>query len=188
MDDFSFLLAPDDFNQAPETDFYIAMAVDVNSNGVRLLFAGDGGATTKYYKCLNSASISIGQRVVVMKISGTYVVLGTIGGGSGDVEIITNTSDIFSSITSGFTVSSPRLARYGKIAMFTTLITASTAGDTTNWKTWATLKDGNRPCIQTLANCQATTYCIIGTDGTIKFSLKESADYQYRISATYILA
>lgn len=187
MDDFELLDVIKN-NKTLTTEFYIAMAVNVTSSGVRLLFAGESNATSKYYKCLGSANVSIGDRVVVMKQSGTYIVLGTIGGGSGDIEIITNSSDIFSSITSGFTVSSPRLARYGKIAMFTTLITPSAAGDTSNWKTWATLKSGMRPCIQTLADCQATTYCIIGTDGTIKFSLKESANYQYRISATYLLA
>ena len=189
MDDFSLIDIPQKLNKAPETDFYIATVAGVSSSGVRLLFAGESSATSKYYKCLDSANVSTGDRVVAMKQSGTYIVLGTIGrSGSDNVEITTNSSDIFSSITSGFTVLNPVFAKYGKVAMFTTLIKASSAGSTTDWKVWATLKSGKRPCMVTLAKCQATNFCEINTNGQIQFSLKESANYNYRISATFLLA
>ena len=189
MDDFSLVDVPKKLSKAPDTEFYLATVAGVGASGVRLLFAGESSATSKYYKCLGSANVSTGDRVVVMKQSGTYIVLGTIGGsGSEAVEITTNASDIFSSITSGFSVLSPVFARCGKVAMLTALIKASSAGTTTDWKVWATLKSGKRPCMVTLAKCQATNFCEINTNGQIQFSLKESANYNYRISAIYLLS
>ena len=115
----------------------------------------------------------------------------TIGqGGTGATGIVkvTGSAGIFSSVASGFSVSSAVYAQWGKLAMVTALFVPSAAGTTTNWKTWATLASGKRPAAEIAADCSATTYCLIGTDGAITLSLKESANVGYRVSATYLLA
>ena len=115
----------------------------------------------------------------------------TIGqGGTGSTGLykVTGSSGIFSSVASGFSVSSAVYAQWGKLAMVTALFVPSAAGTTTNWKTWATLASGKRPAAEIAADCSATTYCLIGTDGAIRLSLNESANVGYRVSATYVLA
>lgn len=173
-----------------KAEFYLATVTDwyPSTREAQIILDGDDSKMTKRYKTACGA-VTVNSRVVVMKQSGTYVILGMLDAESSNaVEITTNSSDIFSSIASGFTVSNPMFAKYGKVAMFTTIIRASAAGDTTGWKTWATLKSGKRPCVTVLGNCQSTNFCEFGTDGTIKMAFKEIADFNYRISATYILA
>ena len=166
-------------------EFYLATVTSYNSDGAKIRLDGQDTAMMKRFRTL-CGPVESGARVVAMKMSGTFIVLGPLDGN--DTYITTTISEIFSSITSGFSVSSATYAQYGKLAMFTMLITPEAAGSTTDWKTWATLKSGKRPASLIIGNCQATTYCTIGTDGAIKFSLKENADFNYRISATYILA
>ncbi len=45
---------------------------------LKLLFDGDTDYSTKYYKTLNGTSISNGSRVLVLKVSGSYIILGRI--------------------------------------------------------------------------------------------------------------
>lgn len=54
-------------------------AVD-SSKGLQLTFDGQSEASQKFYKILKTGSTpSTGARVLVAKLSGTYVVLGQIG-------------------------------------------------------------------------------------------------------------
>lgn len=165
-------------------EFYLATVTAWNDSGAKIRLDGQDSAMTKAYKAICNP-VEVGARVVVMKMSGTYVVLGKLGGES--TYITTNVSDIFSSIASGFSVSSATYAQFGKIAMFTALFNSSSAGSTTDWTTWATLKAGKRPAAEIAIKCQATTFCILGTNGAIRFSLKQQANFGYRVSATYLL-
>ena len=63
------------------TDLFLATVANVNSSGVTLILDGESEASTKRYKYMTSgyAEPAAGDRVVVMKMSGTYVVLGRIG-------------------------------------------------------------------------------------------------------------
>ena len=67
---------------------FLATVSTVTSNGVSLVFDGTSTASQKRYKQLNTGvSLSGGDRVVVMRYSGSYVVLGKIAfvnSGSGD--------------------------------------------------------------------------------------------------------
>lgn len=58
--------------------FYLATVGSTNSSGVTLIFDGTSTATTKRYKRLASYSPTANDRVLAVKISGTYVVLGKI--------------------------------------------------------------------------------------------------------------
>ena len=73
--------------------FYLGTVADVSSDGVKILFDGQSEATEKRYKQLNTGiTLATDDRIVAMKISGSYVVLGRIaynqsgGGGSVDVD------------------------------------------------------------------------------------------------------
>lgn len=60
-------------------DIFLATAAASSSSGkVRILFDGESEAGSKTYKIMNGSSISSGARILVLKISGTYVVLGKI--------------------------------------------------------------------------------------------------------------
>ena len=51
----------------------------VYSDGISLIFDGDSEPTAKHYKCNTALTFSAGQRVKIVKISGTYVVEYPIG-------------------------------------------------------------------------------------------------------------
>lgn len=59
---------------------YLATIANYNSStGATLTFDGQTSATTKRYKHVaNGTTLSAGDRVLVAKISGTYVILGKI--------------------------------------------------------------------------------------------------------------
>ena len=64
------------------TEFYLATVVSGDAtNGYKLQFAGESSAKNKSYQMLKNGTVSTyssGTRVVVMKISGTYIVLGRL--------------------------------------------------------------------------------------------------------------
>lgn len=62
-------------------DLFLATVANVNSSGLTLILDGESEASTKRYKYMTSgyADPAAGDRVVVMKMSGTFVVLGRIG-------------------------------------------------------------------------------------------------------------
>lgn len=49
-----------------------------SSTGTTLIIDGTDTPTTKRYKRVGSASLTAGSRVLVAKISGTYLILGQI--------------------------------------------------------------------------------------------------------------
>lgn len=61
------------------SELLIATVGSSNSNGVTLIFPGQTNATTKYYKkVLTNHALSVGDKVLVAKLSGTYVVIGAV--------------------------------------------------------------------------------------------------------------
>ena len=63
----------------PESPFVVAEVGDYNSStGTTLIFPGQTTASQKRYKRLYNVSLSAGQKVLVAKLSGTYVILGRI--------------------------------------------------------------------------------------------------------------
>ena len=57
---------------------YLATVGSYTTAGVALIFDGQTTATTKRYKRLASYTPAAGDRVLVAKISGSYVILGKI--------------------------------------------------------------------------------------------------------------
>lgn len=57
----------------------LATVGGVYSDGLTLIFDGQSEATQKHYKCNTAVSFSVGDRVKVAKISGSYVVEYVVG-------------------------------------------------------------------------------------------------------------
>lgn len=55
-----------------------ASASTTSSPKAKLIFDGSTTATQKYYPVLNNVAISTGSHVVVLKIAGSYIILGKI--------------------------------------------------------------------------------------------------------------
>lgn len=62
----------------PEKLFYLGTVGSSNSSGVAIIFDGQSAATAKRYKRLSSYSPTVGDRILAVKVSGSYVVLGKI--------------------------------------------------------------------------------------------------------------
>lgn len=76
-------------NYAGEIFTVATCASNLSGGAVKLLLPGETTASAKYYKVLNTVGVSNGARVVCVKISGTWAVLGSFnagggGGGGGD--------------------------------------------------------------------------------------------------------
>lgn len=61
-----------------DIEFLFATADTFRPNGTKLLFDGQSEYTEKSYKKLASATYSAGDRVLVMKVNGTYLILGRV--------------------------------------------------------------------------------------------------------------
>lgn len=63
----------------PGAEFYLATVTAYSSSGVKIRLDGQSEAMTKRYKMLQvGRPVAIGERVIVMKMSGTYVVIGAV--------------------------------------------------------------------------------------------------------------
>ena len=70
-------------NYAGEIFTVATCASSLSSGTVKLLLPGETTASSKYYKVLNNVGVSNGARVVCVKMSGTWVVLGSFNAGGG---------------------------------------------------------------------------------------------------------
>ena len=62
-----------------EREYRIATVATVEADGLTLLFDGEEQASEKHYRANTTAQFAAGQRVVVQRISGSYVVMFPIG-------------------------------------------------------------------------------------------------------------
>lgn len=76
MDDL--FVTPQKAGQNESQEIYLATVAAVSSGLASLTFDGETAATQKYYRHLASYSPVAGHRVLVVKISGTYVILGQV--------------------------------------------------------------------------------------------------------------
>ena len=71
-------VTPQKAGESKSPDFYLATVAAISSGRASLTFDGETTATQKYYRHLASYSPVAGHRVLVVKISGTYVILGRV--------------------------------------------------------------------------------------------------------------
>lgn len=83
MTDMENLLTETSTAEKPQ--FATATVAARGDNGVTLKFPGESNAGSKQYRCVVGAPIKVGDRVLLLKDSGTYVVLGALGGAPGRI-------------------------------------------------------------------------------------------------------
>ena len=64
--------------EAPQDEAFAIGVVTATSSGLKIKLSGEDTARAKSYKRLSSYTPAINDRVVLAKISGTYVVLGKV--------------------------------------------------------------------------------------------------------------
>ena len=66
-------------SSAQACELRIATVADYNSSsGSTLKFDGESSATSKRYKRISGITFATGNRVLVAKVSGTYVIIGRV--------------------------------------------------------------------------------------------------------------
>lgn len=91
-----------------------AAVISVNEDGLELQFDGEETASTKRFPCNTGVSFAAGQRVLLMKVNGSYVALCPVGlqGGGGGGYL--TPEDVVDSLTSTAT-DKPLSANQGKV-------------------------------------------------------------------------
>lgn len=91
--------------QAPDTEFYLGTVTAwSNDTGVEIQLDGQDSPMTKRFKMLQiPRPVHTGERVVIMKQSGTYIVLGVVGSPNSwqkipDLASTASTTDIINKI------------------------------------------------------------------------------------------
>ena len=91
-----------------------ATVVSVNNDGLELQFDGEETASTKRFPCNTGVSFAVGQRVLLMKVNGSYVALCPVGlqGGGGGGYL--TPEDVVDNLTSTAT-DKPLSAKQGRV-------------------------------------------------------------------------
>lgn len=184
----------------PSSELSLATVISSNStNGtVYIQFDGMTGSSGKAYKALSSAfPLEVGSRVVVMKQSGTYVVLGKISGasvfpismgGSGQSQV-DSTSVISDIATAGanITLSFAYYSQWGKIAMIE--INATATANISSGSVIFTLVSGKRPALESSAQVWLSTSLtsVIRQNGEVLLGGNLSSGNAATILAVYLL-
>ncbi len=168
-----------------KAEFYLATVTNVRTvtKEVQIQLDGDDSKMSKWYK-VACGSVPVGSRVVVMKISGTYVVLGVI-----NEEIYTTDIQNVATAADGIVFrSGGYVARWGKVAMLHLRFGPSTAFSSQEKKI-ITLNEGWRPAIIANAQYWAGAGAYINKSGEVwVYGSASSTTGNYVVYATYILA
>lgn len=170
-------------------EFYLATVVTNNSGKVKIKLDGQDSAMTKYFNSM-CGPIAADTRVIVMKQSGTYVVLGPVANPDMTTFAVSNASDIIT-LESGFTAASCWYVQTGKVAMLFMNINVSTAITGTGNHLLGYMKPGKRPRVGTFLLSYSHTYpgyINPNPDGDVHFTGSMAVGNNYYMYATYILA
>ena len=167
-------------------EFYLATVVTNNSGKVKIKLDGQDSAMTKYFNSM-CGPIAADTRVIVMKQSGTYVVLGPVANPDMTTFGISNASDIIT-LESGFTAASCWYVQYGKVAMLFMNINVSTA--ITGTGAHGNTSQGRQRVGTFLLSYSHSYpgYINPGPNGDVWFTGSMAVGNNYYMYATYILA
>lgn len=127
-------------------ELLLATVDSANNNGVTLIFDGQTEATTKRYKIMATGSqIAAGHRVVVMKHSGTYVVLGRLSTNGVPYLWWTSTISSIGTATSIFNATYAYFAKSGRMAELRLKGTMASQPPASQWNKIFTIASGKRP-------------------------------------------
>ena len=179
--------------EASRSELELATVGAVYSDGVSIIPDGQSSASQKHYTALTTGhALAAGDRIVVVKMSGSYIVLGRIRADSGDpgVSLVTTASEIVTAGT-GWSIDSASFARWGHIAMLRIDMHTTQAMTTTPETVLATVVSGKRPKIT--APCQVgfatDRIAIIQTNGNLQMNgYTLASGVSYTFMSVYLLA
>lgn len=174
-----------------QAEFYLGTVVAwSNSTGVQIRLDGQDSAMTKRYKMLmmSQPPPKVGARVVVMKQSGTYIVMGEIGNPNADV-FYSSTLSTFLTASEAFNATGGSIVVSGRVAeIYVNGIWTRTVSSTSAETTAFTLKSGYRPRITTAARAWRNANAILYYSGEMKFTGAFTEGGGATFMATYIIA
>lgn len=180
------ILLPAGTGEIGGPDFLLATVASTSNSGITLIFDGQTAASQKAYKNIsNMDPYKVGDRVVVMKLSGTYVILGSLKTSAYPVWKTTSVSDIITA-GSGFSITDATYYRYGRMAQLYVKASATAASSSASWKTVGTVSDGRRPVANILMLELNDHVNCLYSDGDLKVYGTYSSGASFEFSATYI--
>lgn len=143
------LLSPEiEAENSANAEIFLAAVAGIDENGFTLTFDGQTVATQKKYcRIAGSGALAVGDRVMVVKNSGTYIILGKItteNGGSSSKGSDSTVAKIIISAT-GFFIPAATYTWDGDLSMLYVKADASSAVSTAAWKQVGTVLAGRRP-------------------------------------------
>lgn len=180
------ILLPELIGETSSAELLLATVYAVDSVGIRLIFDGQTAASQKKYRVLQTgAVIYAGDRVVVMKQSGTYVVLGAIKPGRG----LWSASAITDVLTASsiFTVTSGSFAKCGNLACLNVTGKWTEAKSTSAEYTAFTMKSGYRPFVTCAARAWRNSSAILYYTGDMKYYGTFAQNDGYTFLCTYLM-
>lgn len=180
------LLLPVSTGKIEQAEFLLATINSISTTGITLIFDGQSTASQKKYKNINNMDqYAVNDRVVVMKLSGTYIILGKLSATAYPVYKTTTASDIISAGT-GFSIVTAAYYRYGRMGMLYIQAKATAASSDNTWKTLGTLVSGKSPSYKLLMKeLNGRTNCLYD-NGELKIYGTYNNDANFEFSATYI--
>ena len=180
------ILLPSGIGEIDRPEFLLATIASTSNSGITLIFDGQTAASQKAYKNIsNMDPYKVGDRVVVMKLSGTYVILGSLKTSAYPVYTTTSVSNIITA-DSGFSITDATYYRYGRMAQLYVKALATTSSSTASWKTVGTMVDGKHPVDDILmVELNGKPNCLYKS-GNLKIYGTYSSGASFELSATYI--
>lgn len=180
------ILLPSGIGEIDRPEFLLATIASTSNSGITLIFDGQTAASQKAYKNIsNMDPYKVGDRVVVMKLSGTYVILGSLKTSAYPVYTTTSVSNIITA-GSGFSITNATYYRYGRMAQLYVKASATSASSSASWKTVGTVSDGRRPVANILMLELNDHVNCLYSDGDLKVYGTYSSGASFEFSATYI--
>lgn len=171
---------------AEKPEFLLATVSALSNDGIQLIFDGQTEPSQKYYKRVaNLSPPGTGNRVVVMKHSGTYIVLGEITSDPWTYHYSTSISNIISA-GSGFTITSASYYRYGIVVQLYVKASATSGSSSNSWKTVGTVKSGRRPVANVLMKELNNRLTCLYSGGNLNIYGTYSSGQDFEFSATYL--
>lgn len=182
------ILNPEKSDKITSTEFLIATVESINTEGAALIFDGQSSVSQKRYKVLGTGcQPNVGDRVVVMKHSGTCVVLGSITNDGSTIYYTNELTDVATTAES-FLVSSFYYSQCGKLAQFYVAGTTTATLPASQWNTLITLKTGRKPKSQVVMVIWSNNMTLLATSGNASIWGSVASGTALTFSAIYILA
>lgn len=180
------IILPDQTQEPDSAELLLATVTSSDSSGVKLVFDGQTSASQKKYRVLQTgAAIYAGDRVVVMKQSGTYVVLGAVKTGRG-LWAAGNITDVLTE-SSLFTVTGGSFAMCGNLACLYVNGKWKEAKSTSAEYMAFTMKPGYRPYITCAARSWRNSNAILYYTGEMRYYGTFAANDGFTFLCTYLL-